>query len=35
MVGGSPASSTNKAGRHVITEIFLKVVLKHQKSKIH
>ena len=30
---GSPASSTTKTGRHVITEILLKVALKHQKSK--
>jgi hypothetical protein len=29
----SPASSTTKIGRHDITEILLKVVLKHQKSK--
>jgi len=30
---GTPASSTTKTGRHDITEILLKVVLKHQKSK--
>jgi hypothetical protein len=30
---GTPASSTTKIGRHDITEILLKVVLKHQKSK--
>jgi hypothetical protein len=29
---GTPASSTNKTGRHDIAEILLKVVLKHQKS---
>jgi hypothetical protein len=27
----SPASSTTKTGRHDITEILLKVALKHQK----
>jgi hypothetical protein len=27
----SPASSTNETGRHDITEILLKVALKHQK----
>ena len=27
---GTPASSTNKTGRHDITEILLKVALKHQ-----
>jgi hypothetical protein len=32
MVGGSPASSTTKTGRHDIAEILLKVALKHQKS---
>jgi hypothetical protein len=31
---GTPASSTTKTGRHDIAEILLKVVLKHQKSKI-
>jgi hypothetical protein len=31
---GTPASSTTKTGRHDITEILLKVALKHQKSKI-
>jgi hypothetical protein len=30
---GTPASSTNKTGRHDIAEILLKVALKHQKSK--
>ena len=30
---GTPASSTTKAGRHDLAEIFLKVALKHQKSK--
>jgi hypothetical protein len=39
MVGGvspgTPASSTTKTGRHDITEILLKVALKHKKkSKI-
>jgi hypothetical protein len=29
---GTPASSTTKTGRHGITEILLKVALKHQKS---
>jgi hypothetical protein len=29
----SPASSTTKTGRHNITEILLKVALKHQKIK--
>ena len=29
---GTPASSTTKTGRHDITEILLKVALKHQKS---
>ena len=36
MVGGSPgtpASFTTKAGRHDISEILLKVALKHQRSK--
>ena len=28
---GTPASSTTKTGRHDITEILLKVALKHQK----
>jgi hypothetical protein len=32
MVGGSPASSTTKTGRHDIAEILLKVALKHKKS---
>jgi len=32
MVGGSPASSTTKTGRHDIAEILLKVALKHNKS---
>ena len=31
MVGGSPASSTTKAGRHDVAEVLLKVALKHQK----
>jgi hypothetical protein len=30
---GTPASSTIKTGRHDITEILLKVVLKHKKKK--
>jgi len=30
---GTPASSTTKTGHHDIAEIFLKVALKHQKSK--
>jgi hypothetical protein len=30
---GTPASSITKTGRHDITEILLKVALKHQKSK--
>jgi hypothetical protein len=30
---GTPASSTTKTGHHDITEILLKVALKHQKSK--
>jgi hypothetical protein len=29
---GTPASFTTKTGRHDITEILLKVALKHQKS---
>ena len=29
---GIPASATTKTGRHDITEILLKVALKHQKS---
>jgi hypothetical protein len=29
---GTPASSTTKYGRHDITEMFLKVALKHQQS---
>jgi hypothetical protein len=32
MVGGSPASSTTKTGRHDIAEILLKVALKHLKT---
>jgi hypothetical protein len=31
----TPASSTTKTCRHDITEILLKVALKHQKSKIN
>ena len=31
VVGGCPASSTTKTGRHDIAEILLKVALKHQK----
>jgi hypothetical protein len=31
---GTPASSTTKTGRHEITEILLKVSLKHQKSNL-
>jgi hypothetical protein len=31
----SPVSSTNKTDRHDITEILLKVALKHQKSSNH
>jgi len=30
---GTPASSTNKIGRHDTAEIVLKVALKHQKIK--
>ena len=30
---GTPVSSTNKTDRHDITEILLKVVLKHHKPK--
>jgi hypothetical protein len=30
---GTPASSTTKTGRHDITEILLRVALKHQTSK--
>jgi hypothetical protein len=30
---GTPASSTNKTGRHDIAEILLKVALKHKKTK--
>ena len=30
---GTPASSISKTGRHDITEILFKVVLKHQNSK--
>jgi hypothetical protein len=33
MVGGTPAFSTTRTGHHDIAEIFLKVALKHQKSK--
>jgi hypothetical protein len=29
---GSPVSSTNKTGRHDITEILLKMVLKHNQT---
>jgi hypothetical protein len=29
---GTPDSSTTKTGRHAISEILLKVALKHQKS---
>jgi hypothetical protein len=29
---GTPASSTNKTGRHEIPEILLKVAIKYQKS---
>ena len=29
----TPASSTNKTGRHDISEILLKVALKHKKAK--
>jgi hypothetical protein len=29
---GTPASSTTKTGRHDITEILLKMALKHKKS---
>jgi hypothetical protein len=37
MVGGSPASSTTKIGRHDIAEILLKVALntKNQIIKYH
>jgi hypothetical protein len=31
MVGGTPAFSTTKTGRHDIAEILLKVALKHQQ----
>jgi hypothetical protein len=31
---GTPASSATKTGRHDITEILLKVALKHKKSII-
>jgi len=34
MVGGSPASSTTKTGRHDIAEILLKVALSTQKIKL-
>jgi hypothetical protein len=30
---GTPASSTTKTGRHDISEILMKVALKHKKSK--
>jgi hypothetical protein len=30
---GTPAFSTTNTGRHDITEILLKVALKHQKKK--
>jgi hypothetical protein len=30
---GPPVSSTNKADRHDITEIVLKVAVKHQQAK--
>jgi hypothetical protein len=33
MVGGSPASSTTKTGRHDIAEILLKVALNTKKIK--
>ena len=33
MVGGTPASSKTKIGRHDIAEILMKVALKHQKLK--
>jgi hypothetical protein len=32
---GTPASSTNKTGRHDIAKALLKVALKHQKSINH
>jgi hypothetical protein len=32
---GTPASSTTKAGRHVITEILLKVALNTNNQTIH
>ena len=32
---GTPASSTTKTGRHDITEILLKVALKHQKESLY
>jgi hypothetical protein len=35
IIGGSPASSTTKAGRHDIAEILLKVALKDKKSINH
>jgi hypothetical protein len=33
MVGGTPASSTTKTGRHDIAEILLEVALKHKKNQ--
>jgi hypothetical protein len=35
MVGGSPASSTTKTGRHNIAEILLKVAFNTKKSINH
>jgi hypothetical protein len=32
---GTPASSSNKTGRHDIAKALLKVALKHQKSINH
>jgi hypothetical protein len=34
MVGGSPASSTTKTGRHDIAELLLKVVLNTTNQSI-
>jgi hypothetical protein len=34
MVGGSPASSTTKSGRHDIAELLLKVVLNTKNQSI-
>jgi hypothetical protein len=34
MVGGSPASSTTKIGRHDIAELLLKVVLNTKNQSI-